>query len=143
MAGFLVTKQHRRFVEFADAVRRHRVLRSARPGQDALSARTYAAADDWDHWIHNRVAVFVSVRIAATIRSQRGEPGQLAPRPRRLLQGHVDQIGRIVLHRRDHPGGSPRRRSARVVTTTKDNPADLINVALEEPARALPESYFT
>src|SRR6478735_9089227 len=53
LAGFQVTKQHRRFVEFADAVRRHRSLGACygAPGLGkTLSARTSAAADDWDRW---------------------------------------------------------------------------------------------
>src|SRR5450631_277002 len=57
LAGFQITKQHRRFVEFADAVRRHRYIGACygAPGLGkTLSARTYAAADQYDHWFANR-----------------------------------------------------------------------------------------
>ena len=57
LVDFQITRQHRRFVEFADAVRRHRYIGVCygAPGLGkTLSARTYAAADDYEHWFANR-----------------------------------------------------------------------------------------
>ncbi len=54
---FLVTKEHRRFLEFADAVRRNRYIGVCvgPPGiGKTLSARTYSGADDWEAWFDHR-----------------------------------------------------------------------------------------
>ncbi len=54
-ATFLVTKEHRRFTEFADTARQHRCIGLCwgRPGVGkTLSTRHYAGSDDWARWQH-------------------------------------------------------------------------------------------
>ncbi len=71
LTPFLPTRQHRRFVEFADAVRSHRYIGACygAPGiGKTLSARTYAAADDFEPWIadlFNRSAILPPTLLAS------------------------------------------------------------------------------
>src|SRR5450631_2466870 len=93
LTPFMITKQHRRFVEFADTVRRSRYIGAcySSPGiGKTLSARTYAAADDWDRWSksrHLRVATLPAWLL--TCRTVMWPPHVLTA-PRESWNGKVD-----------------------------------------------------
>src|ERR1700712_3472756 len=89
LTPFLPTRQHRRFVEFADAVRRHRYIGACygAPGiGKTLSARTYAAADDYDRWATDRF-----------MRSAVLPPALLASRTQTLTPGFTTTLREFEL----------------------------------------------
>src|SRR6195952_5587797 len=89
LTPFLPTRQHRRFVEFADAVRRHRYIGACygAPGiGKTLSARTYAAADDYDRWATDRF-----------MRSAVLPPALLASRTQTLTPGFTTTLRELEI----------------------------------------------
>src|SRR5664280_601065 len=123
LTPFMITKQHRRFVEFADTVRRSRYIGACygSPGiGKTLSARTYAAADDWDWWStsrHLRAAALPTSLLES--RTVMWTPHVITT-PRQLEQ----QIAFSVLRpQRRHPSGVPPRLGPRDDVRLRDDPA--------------------
>ncbi len=130
LASFQITKQHRRFCEFAAAVRRHRYIGVCygAPGLGkTLSARTYAASTDWERWANRRYStestlpasllesrtVMYTPEVAMTARQLNNEVSHyvytLGADIPAVLQPGLRRVGRAVRGPRDPHGAAHHR----------------------------------